>query len=129
VPSSHDEKDVFEKLKATALDPPTFPQGYPARVKDSDGTEYLYFTAPYPALRVKADWKSYLDLPSYEGYTGLKSGTQYTGKNQAKLDRDSGGRLIWAWKKNTPPLKPKEQDVQAAVAAIGCETELALPLP
>src|SRR5207244_6852259 len=58
----NDEKDVFEKLQKVALNPFMFPQGYASRVRQSDGTEYLYFTTPYPALRVKADWKSYLDL-------------------------------------------------------------------
>ncbi len=68
----NDQQDTFEKLKTVALDPHIFPIGYPFRVKSDDGTDYIYFTAPYPALRVKADWKSYLDLASYEGYTCLK---------------------------------------------------------
>src|SRR5205823_12597743 len=42
----HDEKNVFEKLKNVALDPLIFPTGYPFRVQH-DGTEYVYFTAPY----------------------------------------------------------------------------------
>src|SRR5207302_7624403 len=70
----NDEKQVFEKLKAVPLDPPLYPTGYPLRVKEA-GIEYFYFTSPYPALRVKADWNSYLDLSSYEGYTCLKPGT------------------------------------------------------
>ena len=68
----NDEKDMFEKLKVVDVDPPLVPTGYPFRAKQADGTEYIYFTAPYPALRVKAEWKSYLDLSSYEGYTCLK---------------------------------------------------------
>jgi hypothetical protein len=104
-----DEKDTFAKLKDAPLDPPVFPQGYPSRVKADDGTEHLYFTAPYPALRVKAAWKSYLDLASYEGYTCLKPGTRYGGRDQVQLDRDAQGKLLWAWKKDTPPLNPKHQ--------------------
>src|SRR4029077_5275369 len=71
----NDDNDAFEKRKTVALEPAIIPQGYPFRVQD--GQTYFYFTAPYPAVRVKADWKSYLDLASYEGYTCLKLGTRY----------------------------------------------------
>ena len=103
------EQEQFEKLKELPLDPPLFPTGYPFRVKHGDGTEYVYFTAPYPALRVKADQRSYLDLAAYEGYTCLKPGTHSGGKGQTRLDRDADGKLVWAWKKDTPPLNPKDQ--------------------
>lgn len=106
----NDEKERFEKLKTVALDPPLFPTGYPFRVKDSTGTEYLYFTAPYPALRVKADWNSYLDPTAYEGYTCLKPGARYGGKEKARLDRDAAGKPAWGWKRDTPPLNAREQE-------------------
>src|SRR5436309_2308640 len=105
----NDEKDVFEKLKSLPLNPPLFPTGYPSRVRDETRTDYFYFTAPYPALRVKADWNSYLDLTSYEGYTCLKPGTRFGGKDQARLDRDAEGKLVWGWKRDTPPHNPQEQ--------------------
>lgn len=105
----NDRKDVFEKIKTEQVDPPLYPIGYPSRVKAEDDTQYVYFTAPYPALRVRADPKSYQDLSSYEGYTCLKSGTRYSGKKETKLDRDVIGKLIWAWKRGTPPLDAKQQ--------------------
>jgi hypothetical protein len=105
----NDEKDLFEKLKGVALDPPLFPRGYPFRVRRG-GTEYLYFTAPYPAVRVRADWKSYLDPASYEGYTCLKPGTRSGGKDRVQFDRDARGKLVWGWKKDTPPLNPRDQE-------------------
>ena len=104
----NDEKQIFQKLKDVPVDPQIFPTGYPFRVKDKDGTEYIYFTAPYPSLRVKADFKSYQDLSSYEGYTCLRPGTRVS--NQTGLDaleRDAAGLLVWAWKKDTPPLPQK----------------------
>src|SRR5579871_301308 len=58
----NDTKEVFEKLKNVADGPAMFPQGYPFRVRLRDGSEYIYFTASYPAVRVRADAKSYLDL-------------------------------------------------------------------
>jgi len=106
----NDEKDVFEKIEDVPLDPPINPTGYPLQIEQADGTEYIYFTAPYPALRVRADWKSYLDLSSYEGYTCLKPATRYNSKGSVQLERDSDGKLIWGWKRDTPPLTAKEQD-------------------
>ena len=114
----NDEKDVFDKVKVVRVDPPFYPTGYPAPVKLKDGTEYIYFTAPYPALRVKADWHSYLDLAAYEGYTCLKTGTRFSGKDQAELDRDSDGKLVWSWKTNTPPLDAKQQEELIAAGRI-----------
>lgn len=97
----NDDKEQFEKLKEIPLDPPVYPTGYPSRVK-VDGVDYIYFTAPYPVLRCRADYKSYLDLSGYEVYTCLNP----DGKT---LDRDETGKLIWAWKKNVPPLNPAKQ--------------------
>lgn len=111
----NDDKDLFEKHVETPLDPPLAPQGYPFPVKLEDGAEYIYFTAPYPALRVRADLASYTDLASYEGYTCLKPGTRHGDKDRAQLDRDVDGKLIWGWKAGTPPLTPKDQ--QDLVAA------------
>jgi len=110
-----DGKERFEKLREAALDPPIYPKGYPFRVKGDDGTEYLHFNAPYPALRVKADRASYLDLAAYEGFTCLKPGTRFGSKDRAQLDRDAGGAPVWGWKKDTPPLNPKDQ--QELIAA------------
>ncbi|HTL17546.1 MAG TPA: hypothetical protein VL793_09925, partial [Patescibacteria group bacterium] len=106
----NDEKDIFDKLKAEPVDPPLCPTGYPSIVRDKNGQEYIYFTAPYPALRVKASLDSYLDLAQYEGYTCLKSGTRYSGPNKTELDRGSDGRLVWAWKRGTPALDAKQQE-------------------
>jgi hypothetical protein len=105
----NDDKEVFEKFKDVPIDPPLIPQGYPFQVKTENGP-YLYLTVPYPALRVRADWASYSDVGSYEGYTCLRPGTSYAGTNHTQLERGAGGKLIWAWKKATPPLKPQEQE-------------------
>jgi hypothetical protein len=109
-----DQKDQFQKLIAVPVDPPIFPSGYPFRVRH-EGTDYVYFTTPYPSVRVRADLKSYLDLSRYESYTCLKPGTRCGDADQAQLDRDAEGKLVWAWKRDTPPLNPKQQhDLVAA---------------
>jgi hypothetical protein len=105
----NDQKDQFEKLKSFPLDPPLFPTGYPLRVGGDNGPGYLYFTTPYPALRVKADWNSYLDLASYESYTCLKPGSRPGDKGTDELERDANGKLVWGWKRDTPPLNPHTQ--------------------
>ncbi len=103
----NESKEIFEKIKnVDPLEPVIIPMGHPFRVQ---GDEYLYFTAPYPALRVMANRESYLDLSLYEGYTCLKQGSRYSGPNQTLLDRNPQGTLIWNWKRDTPPLSPQEQ--------------------
>ena len=105
----NDAKDVFEKVNDEPLDPPLCPTGYPGLVTETNGVKYIYFTAPYPALRVKANWQSYLDLSSYEGYTCLRPGTRFAGKHDTQLERDGRGKLVWAWKRGTPPLDARQQ--------------------
>jgi hypothetical protein len=105
----NDEKDVFEKIKDMPIDPRLYPIGYPFRVKDPSGTEWIYFTAPYPTMRVRADWAAYQDPSAYEGYTCLKAGTVFGDKESAQLDRRPDGKVRWSWKTNTPPLKAQEQ--------------------
>jgi hypothetical protein len=46
-----------------------------------------------------------MDLSRYEAYTPLKQGARYDKSNPA-LDRDAGGKLVFAWKKNTAPVTP-----------------------
>jgi hypothetical protein len=115
----NDKKEVFEKIKDVApLNPVIIPTGHPFRVQ---GDEYLYFTAPYPALRVRANRSSYLDLSSYEGYTCLKQGGRYAGPYRTQLERDSRGKPIWNWRRNTPPLSPKEQQEMVAAGKMARE--------
>jgi len=102
----NDEREVFERFKPVDLDAVLAPGGHPFRVS-VDGQEYFYFPTPYPATRVKADFKSVTNLDEYEAYTPLVQGTRYT-KGEAKLDRDKKGKLNWAWKKDTQPLQGPE---------------------
>jgi hypothetical protein len=106
----NDDQDVFEKLKDEPIEPPVFPTGYPTTAKNETGQQYLYFTVPYPALRVKAEKAAYLDLAAYEGFTCLKPGTRYSGKEKTELDRDGAGKVVWGWKRGTPALDAKQQE-------------------
>ncbi|HZR20585.1 MAG TPA: hypothetical protein VFE51_25105 [Verrucomicrobiae bacterium] len=106
----NDAKDVFETLKDEPIDPPLFPTGYPTTAPGEDSQPYLYFTVPYPALRVKASKQSYLDLSAYEGFTCLRPGARYSGQDKTELDRDGAGKLVWGWKRGTPALDAKQQE-------------------
>lgn len=101
-----DESQTFKKLQEVPLDQPLASKGKPFRAFDN-GQEYLYFADPYPCVRVKADWASVRDLTQYEGLTPLKPGTRFDEENPP-LDRDDRGQLKFTWKRNTPPLSPKE---------------------
>ena len=112
-----DAAERFEKVTTITADRPVVPTGHPFRVQQ-DGVDYLYFTAPYPALRVRADRASYLNLDAYEGYTCLKSGTHYRDADKVGLDRNAAGKLVWGWKRATAPLNPKEQPRMVAAGKI-----------
>ena len=64
---------------------PVGPTGQTFRV-NVDGQDYFYFCAPYPSIRVKADWKSIQDPASYEGFTPLAPGASLS-------TQPSGARL------------------------------------
>ena len=98
----------FKKVADVPLDTRLAPSGHPFRAT-VDGQEYFYFPTPYPCVRVRADWKSVNDLSAYEAYTCLEEGATLDLGNP-KLDRDAAGKLRFAWKKNTPPLEPRELD-------------------
>ena len=104
----NDEKQAFDELKVIDLDAPLSPVGHPFRVKKPQG-EYFYFPAPYPCVRVPAKWSAVIDQAQYEGFTCLKPGVKFDKDNPA-LDRDASGNLLFAWKKSTAPLQPKQLD-------------------
>jgi hypothetical protein len=99
---------MFKRLKPIALDARVAPGGHPFRVT-VDGHAYYHFPVPYPCVRVRADWKSVTDLSAYEAYTCIKDGGSLD-PSGATIDRDSSGKPRFAWRKNTPPLTPKELD-------------------
>lgn len=101
----NDDKAVFEKAAASTA--PLFPDGHPFHCKVI-GREYVYFQAtgcsePVPLVRARALAEHIADSRRFEGFTCLETGARYDGRN-TRLDRDAGGKLIYAWKPGTPPL-------------------------
>jgi hypothetical protein len=103
----NDDKERFEKVvdfpmnAAIHWDVP----GHPFR-KFVGGVEYIYFADPCPLTRVRADVE-HLKRPSdYAAFTCLKAGSRLA---KPELERDGEGLLRWAWKRDTPPVGPRDQ--------------------
>jgi len=113
----NDDKAVFEPLRTFPVDAPLYPDGHPFRAT-AGGQVYLYFQPKtmeaMPLVRVRADMAHITDLRTYEGFTCLAPGSRFDGA-ATRLDRDANGRLIYAWKPDTPPLGNEQQ--QALIAA------------
>jgi hypothetical protein len=115
----NDEKDQFEDWVALERDEPLCPRGHPVR-QDDGGVDFFYNTARYPLLRVRAEWGAIRTPAAYEGYTCLAAGTRYR-KGEAKVERDASGKLVWGWKRNTPPVSEKEEKELIAAGVIKAE--------
>jgi hypothetical protein len=95
----------FEKVVEFDLQAPIRPSGHPFRHKVG-GVEYVYFADPVPLVRVRAEPDRFASVADYEAFSCLKEGTRL---DDFKLDRAEDGTLRYAWKKNTPPLGPRNQ--------------------
>ncbi|MGC1105027.1 MAG: hypothetical protein WA876_00675 [Candidatus Acidiferrales bacterium] len=106
----NDKTQDFERLVQFDLHDAMFYCGSTAPVKvDVLTTEYYY----QGSCRLRADVADLKDTASWEGFSPLVAGTRY--QKGAKLDRAPDGRLRYAWKHNTPPLSPSEE--QELIAA------------
>ncbi|HEY8504344.1 MAG TPA: hypothetical protein VIL46_07155 [Gemmataceae bacterium] len=105
----NDETGAFDRLAHFDLDAPLHLDGHPFRVA-SGGDEYLYCGPGIPcAVRVRADWEDVQDPARYEGFTCLAPGARYA-KGDTKLERTSDGKLVYGWKRDTPPLSFAQQE-------------------
>jgi hypothetical protein len=106
----NDGTATFQRLTTFSNTSPIDPVGhsFARTVGGQGGQEYLYFTAPYPNVRVKSDWNSVNNPAAYETYTPLKANTTYD-VNNPQFDKDGQGKLIWGWKTNTPTWTPRMQ--------------------
>jgi hypothetical protein len=101
----NDEKRQFEKVVQFPADAPVRPDGHPFLHRE-DGKDYVYFAAPYPLLRARADLENLRDPGKYEAFTCLEEGTR---PEQKRLDRDKDGAVRYRWKRTTPAVGPGEQ--------------------
>ena len=98
-----DDKDqLFRKIAQFPLDTPIKPGGHPFKVLDS-GIEYIYFS---PVTRVRADVAHLKDPSTYEAFTCLREGSR---REKIEIDRDSAGKVRFAWKPGTPEMLPMDE--------------------
>jgi hypothetical protein len=100
-----DGKQKFAHLSSFDFSSSAYPDGHAFRHRDK-GTDFLYFANPFPLTRVKANLEAFRRPASYETFTCLKEGSRL---DRPVLDRDSKGKLRYAWKKNTPAVGPAAQ--------------------
>ncbi len=99
-----DEALAFRKLREFPLDHPLYPQGHPFQY-DVNGKSYVYFPAPYPLVRVKAEVTAFLDFSQYEAFTPYREGSR---GDKKVLERDPKGHVVYDWKKNSVPASPAD---------------------
>jgi len=102
-----DTTKMLEPLAKLDVNETLCPTGHPFPIT-VDNTAYLYFGEPYPNLRCPPDIEKLKNPAEYEGFTCLAPTTRFD-KANTKLDRNAEGKLIWSWKKNTPPISQDQQ--------------------
>ena len=108
----------FKPVHAYALGEPLVPEGHPFRAT-AGGQTYLYFQpttgGALPLVRVPADIAHVADPRAFQGFTCLAPGSRFDGENTT-LDRGPGGKLLYAWKANTPALSDDQQKTLIAAS-------------
>lgn len=96
----NDEKNEFEHAADVPLDAPLYPHGHPILFNDC-GVVFAYFGDPFFNCRVYATVDGYSDLSKYESFTCLKHGSSL---DKPEIERDPSGNVVWAFKRNVPPV-------------------------
>jgi hypothetical protein len=96
-----DDRREFVKVSEFPVDAPVYPFGRPFRHGD-----HVYFADPFPCVRMPAKAESYPNFADYEAFTCLMPNTRFADQH---VERDSQGRVVYGWKKNTPALTAEEE--------------------
>ncbi|MBC7857082.1 MAG: hypothetical protein IAF94_26935 [Pirellulaceae bacterium] len=96
----NDEKNEFEHAAAIPLEAPLHPHGHPILFNDC-GVLFVYFGDPFFNCRTYATVEGFSDLTKYEAFTCLKAGSSL---DKPVVERDASGNVVWAFKRNTPPI-------------------------
>jgi hypothetical protein len=100
-----DATSSFRKVSTFAVDAPAAPGGHPLTLGVGRDAR-IWFARPYPLVRVAATPETFCRLDDYEAYTCLRPGSRL---ERPEIDRNPEGRVVYAWKKNTPAVGPAEQ--------------------
>ncbi|MFT6617913.1 MAG: hypothetical protein ACJASX_000800 [Limisphaerales bacterium] len=82
-------------------------QTHPFRHHDG-AREWLVIPNPLPNIRVPASYTSIQQQDKYEAFTCLKQGENFAGKD-SKIERNKNGDALYAWKSDTQPIGPGEE--------------------
>jgi hypothetical protein len=110
----NDDEQVFEKVAEFDVNAAVRPGGHPFTCPDGDA-EYVWFPTPFPLVRVRADAQAYLDLRQYEAWTPLAEGSTL---DAPVIDRDTTGRIRYAWRSNAPALEQRHQNELVAAGVM-----------
>ena len=114
----NDANDTFERVREFDVSAPLPLDGHPYLGR-AHGATYVVGTnsgaAPFPYARVPAALAAIKDTSKYETFTCLKPGAS---EASGTLDRDSSGRLVYAWKQNAPFLTYDRQRKLIAAGAM-----------
>ncbi len=103
-----DQREIFEKYAVfPSQDHWRLPAGHPVTLIDH-GQTYCLFNVPFPVVRVPALLEDAADPARYEAYTCLQPGTRFADR-RTRLDRDSHGKVIWKWRRHTPPVSQAQE--------------------
>ncbi len=103
----NDEDEAFELLRVLDDAVDIHPFGHAMNV-EVNGKRYISFGDPYQVLRVEARWEAVTDLSQYEAFTCLEPGSRYDAAAPA-IERDSAGRAVWGWKRDTAYIDASRQ--------------------
>lgn len=102
----NDERHEFEHAVTFPLEAPLYPRGHTFRHAE-DGTDYVYFSDPFPIIRVRAELAALADPAQYETFTCLEVGSRL---EDPRIERTPEGKPRYAWKRNTAAVGPAEQE-------------------
>jgi len=94
-----DARGVFRVVAAYPDDAPIVPDGHAFRYREQGAVHIQYDMD----VRGGDQAEAVRDLASYEAFTPLRPGARLEDGAHA-LERGADGRLVWAWKRNTPPI-------------------------
>jgi hypothetical protein len=100
----NDQKEEFELLTFFKEENVSPPIGSHTVKGIENNVEFIYFSDPYPMVKVEATFEKFINPKEYFAFTCLKEGTNLKDWNNVQLDRDQSGTLKYSWKKNTSPI-------------------------
>lgn len=113
----NDQTETFEKYKQVDEWIREYHSTHHPFRADFDGQIYEVLSSEFAFSRVKPSLLHVSNPYVYESYTCLKPGSKYDKENPG-LDRDSSGKLIWDWKRNTDFIDVPRQNELLASGAI-----------